>query len=195
MNPLEILAAILIVACVLLAVHRSLWQYPIGIAGTLLYVYIFAEARLYSSAALNVFFTLAQFYGWWFWTRGAKGGAPKITTWPWLMLAGVTVAGLAIAALLATLLTYFTDAALPLADSIIFGLSVAAQFLLDRKKIENWMLWGVVNALSVIVYAQQGLWPTAALYAGLFFNVFYGWHEWRKELRAYANTTPVSTAA
>lgn len=195
MNPLEIVAAVLVVACVLLAVQRSLWQYPIGIAGTLLYVYVFYEARLYSSAALNVFFSLAQLYGWWFWLRGAKGGAPKVTTWPLPMLAAVTAAGLAIAGLMGVALGELTDAALPLADAGIFGLSVAAQFLLDRKKIENWVLWGVVNLLSVVVYAQQGLWPTTALYAALFVNVFWGWHEWRKEMRSYANTTPVSTAA
>lgn len=195
MNPLEILAAILVVACVLLAVKRSIWTYPVGLAGTLIYVYVFYEARLYSSAALNVFFSLAQLYGWWFWLYGAKGARPRVTTWPLPILAAVTAAGLVIAGLMGWALGELTDAALPLADSGIFGLSVAAQFLLDRKKVETWTLWGVVNALSVIVYAQQGLWPTAALYAVLFVNVFWGWHEWRKEMRGYANTTPVSTAA
>jgi nicotinamide riboside transporter PnuC len=43
---------------------------------------------------------------------------------------------------------------------------------------------GVVDVLSVLVYAQQGLWPTAVLYAGLFVNVFWGWSEWRKDMRS-----------
>ena len=184
LNPIEFVAAALVVVCVILAVQRSLWQYPVGILGTLLYVYVFWQAKLYSSAGLNVFFSLAQIYGWWFWLRGAHGAQPKITTWPWAYIAGVCALGLILAGVLGVALAKFTDADLPLLDSAIFGLSVAAQFLLDRKKIENWMVWGVVNLVSVGVYGAQGLMATTALYAILFVNVFWGWHEWRKELRA-----------
>ena len=87
---------------------------------------------------------------------------------------------------MARLIAAYTDANMALADAGIFALSVAAQFLLDRKKIETWPVWGLVNALSVYVYASQQLWPTTALYALLFLNVFWGWYEWRREMKTAA---------
>lgn len=186
LSPVELAAVALIVASVVLAVKRSLWQFPIGIVGTLVYVYVFWAAQLYASAGLNVFFSAVQFYGWWFWLRGDEGRAPRVGSSPLPFVIGVCGLGLAGAALLAMALRTYTDAALPYADAAIFGLSAAAQFLLSRKRIETWIVWGVVNLLSVATYASQGLWPTAILYAGLFFNVFWGWHEWRKAMRADA---------
>jgi nicotinamide mononucleotide transporter len=70
-----------------------------------------------------------------------------------------------------------------LADATIFALSIVAQVLLSRKRIENWPVWIVINAISVYVYASQGLWLYTALYVFFFFNAFWGWWEWRKEMR------------
>jgi nicotinamide mononucleotide transporter len=183
-SPIELAAVALTVACVLLAVKRSVWQFPIGIAATALYVFVFWRANLYASAGLNVVFSFVQFYGWWFWLRGDHGAAPKVGSWPWTSVAALVGAVLLGSVLVAYGLHSFTDAALPYADAAIFGLSLAAQFLLSRKKIETWAVWGVVNTLSVVTYASQGLWPTAALYAALLLNVFWGWSEWRNAIRA-----------
>jgi nicotinamide mononucleotide transporter len=76
MHALEPAAVALLVASVLLAVQRSLWQYPVGLAATAHYVLVFWRAQLYSSAVLNVVFILAQVYGWWFWLRGDAGRGP-----------------------------------------------------------------------------------------------------------------------
>lgn len=195
MNLVEIIAGILLVSAVLLSVRRSLWQYPIGIAATLTYVYVFAEARLYASVGLNLFLTLSQIYGWWFWSQGAEGAQPRIASWSWAKVAGVCVLGLSAAAGLGLALGAFTDAALPLADAAIFGLAGAARFLTDRKALQNWPVWGAANFLAAITYAERGLWPTAVLFALLCLNAFRGWRAWREEHRAYANTTPVNTAA
>jgi nicotinamide mononucleotide transporter len=184
MNPLELAATLLTLACVLLAVKRNIWTYPVGIVGTALFFVVFWNTKLYSSAWLQVVFIAAQAYGWWFWLFGAKGKAPRVGSWPWGAVAALCAGALALAWVMAQLIAAYTDAQMALADAGIFALSVAAQFLLDRKKIENWAIWGIVNALSVYVYASQGLWATTALYALLFLNVFWGWYEWRKEMKA-----------
>jgi len=186
MDPLELTATLLTLACVLLAVKRNIWTYPVGIVGTALFFVVFWNARLYSSAALQIVFVLAQAYGWWFWLYGAGGARPRVGSWPWLAVATLCAGALAAAYALARIVSAATDAQMAFADAAIFALSVAAQFLLDRKKIENWAVWGVVNALSVYVYASQGLWATTALYVVLFLNVFWGWYEWRKEMKSAA---------
>lgn len=184
MDPLEILATAATVLCVALAVKRSLWQFPVGILATILFLAVFWQARLLSSAALQVFFSLVQFYGWWFWLYGDNGREPRITSWPPLIVAALCLGGLLFAVILSIVLDAFTDAKMAFVDATIFGLSAVAQFLLDRKKIETWAVWGAVNALSVWVYSSQGLWLTSVLYAGLFCNVFVGYWAWRRAARA-----------
>jgi hypothetical protein len=41
--------------------------YPFGIAMVSLYFFVFAEARLYRDALLQIFFLGIQLYGWWNW--------------------------------------------------------------------------------------------------------------------------------
>lgn len=192
MSLLEIIATVLTVACVLLAVKRNIWTYPIGIVGTVLFFFVFWNAQLYSSAYLQVFFTFVQFYGWWFWLYGDKGSKPRITTTPLYVLGAavfVTVLG---AFSLSTVMTA-VGAQMALLDSGIFVLSVIAQFMLDRKKIETWIMWAIVNVISIYVYREQGLIVTALLYLGLLFNTAWGYYEWRKELTSYGKPFPRQT--
>ncbi len=186
MSTLEIWATVLTVACVILATRLKVAQYPVGIIATVLFFGVFWQAQLYSSAWLQVYFTLVQFYGWWYWLKGDGGKEPKITTWPLqthIVLGGTA---LAFSYLVAQLLGHYTDAKMAFLDTLIFSLSVVAQFLLDRKKLEHWYVWGAVNIISIWVYASQGLGVTTALYIGLLCNVFVGYRFWRKEFRGYA---------
>ena len=180
---LEAAAVIATIASVLLAVRRSLWQYPFGLIATALYLVVFARAQLYASACLQIAFIAVQIYGWWFWLRGDDGARPPIRSWPLprlLFVCAVAVAGGGLAALV---LGELTHARLPLADSLILGLSLGAQFLLDRKVLEHWAAWAVVNVLSIAVYGSQGLWLTSGLYVGLLANTAVGWILWRRAFR------------
>jgi nicotinamide mononucleotide transporter len=193
-DPLEIAATLFTLICVVLAVKRNLWQFPTGIIGTALGFFVFWQAKLYSSAALQPIFIAVQIYGWWYWLRGEAQHRPKIrSTSPWIVV-GACLAALALAAAAAWALDNFTNANMALADASIFALSIVAQVMLSRKRIENWPLWVVINAISVHVYATQGLWLYTALYAFFFFNAFWGWWEWRKELRGYSGAEVKSPA-
>lgn len=72
----------------------------------------------------------------------------------------------------------FTNAALPYADSAITGASVAAQILLALRRVENWVLWIVIDVASIAVYVTKGLYPTAGLYVLLLALSVAGLREW-----------------
>lgn len=182
MSLLEILASLLTLASVLLTVHLKKSLYPVGLAATVLFFFVFWQSKLYASAGLQVYFTLVQLYGWWFWTRGANGHEPLIGNWPWRIVAPWAVAAAVVTAAVAFALYRFTDAHMPGGDTAILAFSILAQFLLDRKQIKSWYVWGVVDVLSVYVYAAQHLWLTAGLYVILTANVVYGWWMWRRAL-------------
>jgi nicotinamide mononucleotide transporter len=186
MQPLEIAATVFTLICVILSVKRSLWQFPFGVAGTALFFFVVWGQQLYANSALQVFFLAVQFYGWWYWMRGDKGARPPIrSTDPRLVIA-LCAGALVLAAAAALALGALTDANMPLPDAAVFALSIVAQFLLDRKRVENWPVWVAVNVLSVWLYTSQGLWLFACLYVFFFFNAFWGWWEWRRAMHAEA---------
>jgi nicotinamide mononucleotide transporter len=186
MDPLEIAATGLTLACVVLAVKRNLWQFPTGIAGTGLGFFVFWRTGLYSSAILQPIFIVVQLYGWWFWLRGDNARAPPIRSTPPIVVIGACLAAVILALVGAWALETWTDAAMAQLDAIILGLSIVAQVMLSLKRIENWPVWVVINAVSVVVYGSQQLWLYTALYAFFFFNAFWGWWEWRAEMRGRA---------
>jgi nicotinamide mononucleotide transporter len=190
MQSLEIAATLFTLICVILSVKRSLWQFPFGVVGTGLFFFVVWRQQLYANAALQIFFLGVQFYGWWYWVRGDKGARPPIRSTNWKVVLALCAVALVLAGFVAWALESFTDASMPLPDAAVFGLSVVAQVLLSRKRIETWPMWVVVNTLSVWLYASQSLWVFAGLYVFFFFNAFWGWWEWRKEMKSYSVPSP-----
>jgi nicotinamide mononucleotide transporter len=182
-DPLEIAATAFTLISVVLAVKRSLWQFPFGIAGTSLGFFVFWNAQLYSSAFLQPFFLAVLVYGWWFWLGGNRGARPPVRSTHVAVVTAACLVALAAAAAGAWALDTFANAEMALLDASIFCLSVVAQVLLSRKRVENWPVWVVINAISIYVYASQELWLYAALYVFFFFNAFWGWWEWRQAMK------------
>ena len=58
--------------------------------------------------------------------------------------------------------------------------SVAGQFLLGRKLVENWAVWLLVNLVSITLFAVKGLWLTVLLYALFAGLSVVGWRAWRR---------------
>jgi nicotinamide mononucleotide transporter len=156
---------------------------------------VFWQAALYSSAVLQPVFIVAQIYGWWFWLRGDNSKAPPIRATAPVLVGLACIAAMALAALGAWALGTWTPARMAFWDAVILALSIVAQVLLSLKRIETWPVWVAVNALSVYVYGAQGLALYTVLYVFFFFNAFWGWWEWRKELRSYTVTPDTTPSA
>jgi len=180
MSLLEIFAALFSALCVVLAIKRNVLTYPVGIVGTVLYFFVFWDIKLYASAWLQVFFTAVQVYGWWYWLRGDNGSVPKIKKlgYDYAIFIGVMLT--IVCYWIGTLISTYTDAQLATTDTVIFGLSVFAQILLDRKRLENWAVWVTLDVASVYVYYTAGLTVTAVLYAAFLVLASFGWVAWSK---------------
>src|SRR5215470_5140493 len=71
---MELVGSLTGLACVYLVARASVWNWPVGIANTVLYTAVFLSAKLYGDALLQVVFTALGVYGWWSWTRGGERG-------------------------------------------------------------------------------------------------------------------------
>lgn len=187
MNQLEWVASALGLINVALVVRRSVWNYPFGIAMVSLYFFVFFEARLYSDALLQIFFFVVQLYGWRNWLRARRrtGEVPVLRLslrerllWTAGIVAASTVWGLGMAR--------FTDAAAPLVDAFIAGASIAAQLLMAQRRIENWVLWILVDIVAIGLYASRDLIWTSGLYVVFLLLSIVGLIDWRRALRAGA---------
>ncbi len=185
MNTTEVIAFVLGIVNVTLVVRRSIWNYPFGIAMVSLYAVVFAEARLYSDMLLQFFFIAVNAYGWisWIRHRAATGavvveGMTRSERWRW------TLATTAIALVWGGLMHRFTDASLPWWDAAVAAASIAAQWLLARRKWENWVLWIAVDIGSIGLYLVKELWLTALLYLLFLLLAAWGLVDWRRRVAA-----------
>ena len=176
---IEWIAAALGVVNISLLIFRSVWNYPFGIAMVVLYIFVFFEKRLYAEAGLQVFFILAQLWGWWLWLKvGGEDDRVPVRWLDWLSRGVWIMVTAAVSVNLGWAMHSFTNAALPYADAAIAGASVAAQILLAYRRIENWVLWIVIDVAAVALYIDRGLYPTAGLYGGFLVLSLIGLKEW-----------------
>ena len=183
MSSAELVAFALGIANIVLLIRRNVWNYPFGIAMVAIYFFIFEEAKLYSDALLQLFFLAVQLYGWWHWTRArSETGEIRVELLQpatRLLLAGSSLAAIAAwGALMATT----TDASYPYVDASAAILSVYAQVLLARRYLENWVIWILVDVISVGLYAAKGLWLTLVLYVIFLALATLGLLRWRQAL-------------
>jgi nicotinamide mononucleotide transporter len=183
----EMLAFVLSLAMVVCNIRVNVLGWPLTIAASLLYGLLFWDSRLYGESALQLFFVAVALWGWWQWLRGrqADGAGLRVR---FLSRRGrlALLAAVALAwPLLASLLRQATDSDVPWWDALPTTGSVAGQWLLGRKYVENWPVWVAVNAVSIGLFAWKGLWLTALLYLLFLLMALWGWRAWQQRATAH----------
>ena len=180
----ELVGSLAGLVCVYLVARASIWNWPVGIANTLLYTVVFLRAQLYGDALLQVVFTALGVYGWWSWTHPAEsaGELPvrRATPAELALAAGASLVGTAGAALV---LAHGTDSPVPVWDASVLVLSLVATWGQAKKWLESWWLWILVDVISVPLYVTRHLYPTALLYALFLGLCLMGLREWSRLLR------------
>lgn len=182
---LEIIAALLGVVSVGLVVLRNVWAFPVGIVMVALYAWIFWEAKFYSDMLLQGAFAVMQVHGWYLWLHGEKADDDKIAIstlspvqWLWTLAFQVcSTLGLGYG------MSSLTDASLPWIDAFTTSLSLAAQWWMNKKYADNWILWIIADVIYLYQYSAKGLYATTALYAVFLIMAIAGYREWKKKLQ------------
>lgn len=184
MSWTEVLGFALSLATVVCAIREQHWSWPLAIVSSILYFFVFKSSLLYAEACLQIVFAVVALWGWWEWLRPGKDEAPALHIQQ-MSRRGWCLCALALAALwpaLAWALMRYTDSDVPWWDALPTALSLIGQALMGRKLIENWLVWLVVNVISVGLFAYKGLWLTCLLYAIFIAMSVVGWREWRQRL-------------
>lgn len=183
-SPLEWTAVVCAVAQVLLAYRNIVWNYLFGIASTLIYVWLFIAVALYAEASLNGYYFVMSIYGWIVWTRRTKEAKEVPVTYntgtDWLLSGLIVIVAFAI---LYTVLKHFTPSTTPLPDAWVSAFAWSGMWLMARRKVENWLLLNISNAIAVPLLIYKGMAMTAVLTIFLFVVATVAFFSWRKRVQ------------
>lgn len=162
---------------------ENILVFPFGIINVLIYVYICFTAKLYAYASINVFYFLMSVYGWYNWSRRDKDNKTiRITQ---CSVKGIVMNIFAILfffLIIRYVLVNYTDSTLPSIDAFTTSLYIIAQWLVSRKKIENWLLWIAGDLISIVLFASQGLYFSSLQFLVFTIIATMGFLEWRIKL-------------
>lgn len=178
----EVLATAGNLAYVVLLIRERILCWSFGIAGSLLSVLLFIDARLYSESVLYLFYAAMGCWGWLHWQRRGEQADHPVTLWRPAVHGRAIVLGAAAALGLGVAAQTFTDAERPLIDAATTVFSFIATYMQIHKILEAWVYWLILNLVSVWLYQDRGLDIYAVLmgvYGLLSIWGFYAWHRSR----------------
>ncbi|MFV0263276.1 MAG: nicotinamide riboside transporter PnuC [Kluyvera sp.] len=195
--------------CIWLASLEKIVNYLFGLINVTLFAIIFFQIQLYASLLLQLFFFAANLYGWYAWSRQNSQHEAELQI-RWLPLPKA-LAWLAACVVAIALMTLYIDPvfavltrvavnvmqglgmnvvmptlqpdAFPFWDSCMMVLSIAAMVLMTRKYVENWLLWVIINVISVAIFTLQGVYAMALEYLILTFIALNGSRMWMNSAR------------
>jgi nicotinamide mononucleotide transporter len=183
-NWVEVLAALVSFAYVILTIKEIIWLWLFGILSAALYAWVYGHAGIYAGMALQGYYAVISIYGWYHWTaRGkepdtdeklpvirANGRLLIILIAIWILLWGV----------IGLLLKQFTDSTIPFSDAFTASGGIVATWMLARKILEQWLFWIIIDCVSIGIYFWQELYATTILFFVYSIMAVLGYRQWRK---------------
>lgn len=183
MSVAEFAAVGLAIAYLLLAIRQSLWCWPAAIASAAIYIVLMFAAGLYMESALQFFYIGMAVYGWFHWAQGgSKNERLPVTDWPLAFNLPPLLLIVVLSLLSGGLLDAFSAAAYPYTDSFTTWGAIVTTWMVARKVLQNWHYWFVIDAVSVFLFWQRGLYLTAMLFVVYLILIVVGYRTWRRDL-------------
>ena len=163
MDFLELTAIFSGIISVWFSRKESIWVYPTGLVGTILYVYLSFKGDLFGEATVNLYYTIMSVYGWYWWSRKKEDqitNALQITKSNKMQIVQQVLVFIGFYALLFFVLQFlknnFAPDAIPWADALASASAYTAMWLMAKKKVESWIWWIITNITSIPLYFIKG---------------------------------------
>ena len=200
-EPLEIIGTVAGVLGLVLLAQEKRAGWLVGMIWAITSAYLaFFSWNLVSDSIMYLVYLPIQLYCWQAWgsSNSTNDHTAIIPSWlpqkrQWLLLfsiaLSITLWSMTIT-WLAVKVSWVPEPAMLWRDSTTTVLNFFAQFLMAKKRMENWLLWVVVNVLGINIYLLQGS-TIYALQYGLFLLLgLYGWWQWQQHRKQAHSSTP-----
>jgi nicotinamide mononucleotide transporter len=180
-----------------LSMRENVWSWVIGIVNVILASIMFFQVQLYPDVFLQVFFFVTNILGFYYWKYPNeeltnKKNQLKITALDLRQITSLAIIIVIGTALMGTfsknLHQFFPNmfslpSAFPYMDSFTTVASIAATFLLMKKKVEAWWTWLIVDVISTYMYFLKDIKIYSILYLVFCGIAILAALEWRKTFR------------
>lgn len=172
---------------VLMAKKQNIWVYPIGLIATLITVYLLFIAGFLGDMIINIYFSLMSLYGWYKWSSNEES---KKETF-FISRTNEVEKAIGLFFFLITFLVVFCIYKAfdyPIhwdnyIDILASGLFFTAMWFMANKKIENWTLWIIGDAIVTPIYAYRGLGILSLQYLIFTILAVLAYLDWNKILK------------
>lgn len=189
MDYLELAGFISGIGGVWLTARHNVWCFPVGLINVLISIWLFYCQNLYADVLQQAVYIVLLIYGWFKWFNNTSSfestGISRLSTKGIISLSIIMTF---FALLLGALLGNYTQASYPRLDSLATSMAFTAQFLVARKKIENWLLWIPVNLIYISIYFLKDLPLYAILSAVYLLLAIIGYSKWLKTMKLQNST-------
>jgi len=201
----ELIAVVSSLLYVVLAAKRNIWCWPAALLSTVIYTVIFYDVYLWMDSALQVYYTGMAFYGWYCWRITNRDNVIKdsvtidntnsennslrlsqnnnivIQKWPITIHIKAILLLSVLSLIVGTLMATYTLTHFPYLDAATTVFAIFATYMVTQKVLENWIYWIIIDFVSIYLYVQKELTPTAILFVLYVGIAAYGYLQWRKE--------------
>ncbi len=165
--------------CVWLTVRENVWNFPLGLLNVVTFSVVFFTAGLYADAGLQVVYFVLGCIGWYWWIFGGKHRSRlRIGYASRFEIIALAAFVLVSTGTLWAVLSHVGGSA-SFWDALTTSISLASQWLLNRKRMESWLGWIIVDVIYVPLYIYKGLYLTAGLYTVFLCMAIMGLLHWR----------------
>ena len=167
-----------------LEIKQKSVMWVVGFISSFVFIFVYFQAKVYGSSALNIYYVAISIYGWYCW-RFSRQSDSEVTGLPISrirMSLALILTAIAIILFFAIgyVLEIYSDSSVPFYDALVTSLSIVATWMLARKILEHWLLWIFVNCISAALYFYLGLYPTTGLFIVYSVMSVVGWFKWRQ---------------
>ncbi|HEY6528909.1 MAG TPA: nicotinamide riboside transporter PnuC [Cellvibrionaceae bacterium] len=184
--------------CVVLAAKGNIWTYAFGLFNSLGYAYVAFTNGLYGDMGLNIlFFVPTNIIGFVLWRRHQAINAVAMRGLNIIQLGFILIACATLIGILGFALSNIKTQNTPYIDATSTILSIAATLLMILRYKEQWVLYIVLNIVTIVMWLIRHLSGSAdgaimmLMWSAFLINSIYGYFVWRKGAMLASKVEPI----
>ena len=185
---LEIFGVVFGFVYLFLEVLHKKGMWIVGLLMAAVYAVVYFQQAVYASMGFQLYYIAMSIYGFIQWKKDNSNTSSDALNneivyrkLPVKVFVGSIIVYLAATIFMVQVLGQATDDPMPWIDSSITVLSAIATYWLSKSYKEQWLMWLVVNVLTVAMAVRLELFPTAVLYSVNAVASVYGYVHWMKK--------------
>ena len=190
-NWVSLTAAVTGVWCVILTGKGKRSSFILGMVNVVLYAWVAFQAKYYGEVMLNMlYYVPMNVVGWIAWKKHMNEDTGEVKKTKLSLKGSALIYGLTAVAIVGYgLVLKAMGGALPYIDSMSTVVSITAQILSVKRLREQWVLWIVVDIVTVIMWAVNfarggETIATLAMWSVYLVNAFIMFVKWDREAKA-----------